>query len=67
MEFLEEAALPASVRGPVEAWALAALAVICAGVDIPGDPFGFAFERALRPLSELRVERGDGGVFGHFR
>ena len=35
--FCDEDALPCSVLGPVESWALARLASICAGVDMIGD------------------------------
>jgi hypothetical protein len=37
--FREEMARPSSVRGPVEAPALAVLAASCADVDMADDPF----------------------------
>ena len=42
MAFLDEVARPASEVGPVEDWALMALAVCCAEVLILVDPFGGA-------------------------
>jgi hypothetical protein len=43
--FFEEAERPAGVRGPVEDWALMALAVSCAGVVDIGCSPGFRIDR----------------------
>jgi hypothetical protein len=55
--FLEQVALPVVDRGPVEAWALAMLAAICAGVDMRW----FSF---LVLLLLLRLQKFDAGVRG---